>query len=457
MDWMPADPTFLPNDWRIFGYKEEGAQDARAIRKLQKDEIPVVEVLSTDESWERWFSSAIGILPLDKEREGLHLLLCSRAPEVFEGDPSPPSYLPFTLPIWKLLVPNWHVHRGITRVISRRVACFSATKYLNSSEQLEFSYLARMSAGLPDDLALSTTYIPATKSQFCIVYGCNKSQMQKVQRRISLAGDGLHHPLTTVGIFAEIERERLVNAVDDLVDQFSLRAEVLDMKYWNTDIPVDNRKTRENLAICLRSRELADQIRSTKRQISKFISHVDRFNEWMTDISPEGTNNTVDAKQRIKLRETGESIKGRLQDILHEYDDKIDECKMMSESLSLIMQTQWNQIAQKDSTTNTKIARVNNMIAIETKTESIQMKSIALLTMIYIPLSCVASVFSTSLFNFPSDGQSIVSKYIWVFVVCSLVLTLVTVATWHYTTNWYGKQKQKRSNSFKFMEADNLV
>lgn len=163
--------------------------------------------------------------------------------------------------------------------------------------------------------------------------------MQKVQRRISLAGDGLHHPLTTVGIFAEIERERLVNAVDDLVDQFSLRAEVLDMKYWNTDIPVDNRKTRENLAICLRSRELADQIRSTKRQISKFISHVDRFNEWMTDISPEGTNNTVDAKQRIKLRETGESIKGRLQDILHEYDDKIDECKMMSESLSLIMQT----------------------------------------------------------------------------------------------------------------------
>lgn len=454
---MPADPTFLPNDWRIFGYKEEGAQDTRAIRKLQKDETPVVDVLSTEESWERWFSNAIGISPLDKEREGVHLLLCSRAPEVFEGDPSPPSYLPFTLPIWELLVPSWHVHRGITRVISRRVACFSATKYLNCSEQLEFSYLARMSAGLPDDLALSTTYIPATKSQFCIVYGCNKSQMQKIQRRISLAGDGLHHPLTTVGIFAEIERERLVNAVDDLVDQFSLRAEVLDMKYWNTDIPVDNRKTRENLAICLRSRELADQIRSTKRQISKFISHIDRFNEWMTGINSEGANNTSDVKETMKLREIGERIKGRLQDILHEYDDKIDECKMMSESLSLIMQTQWNQIAQKDSTTNTKIARVNNMIAIETKTESIQMKSIALLTMIYIPLSCVASVFSTSLFNFPSDGQSIVSKYIWVFVVCSLVLTLVTVATWHYTTNWYGKQKQKRSNSFKSMEADNLV
>ncbi|CAH0058124.1 unnamed protein product [Clonostachys solani] len=74
MDWMPTDPTFLPNDWNIFGYKEEGAKDARAIRKLQKDEIPVVDVLSTDESWDRWFSSAIGISPLDQEREGLHLL-----------------------------------------------------------------------------------------------------------------------------------------------------------------------------------------------------------------------------------------------------------------------------------------------------------------------------------------------------------------------------------------------
>ncbi|VUC29296.1 unnamed protein product [Clonostachys rosea] len=393
MDWMPADPTFLSNDWKIFGYKKEGTKDARnarAIRKLQKDEIPVVEVLSADESWDRWFSSAIGISPLDKEREGLHLLLCSRAPEVFEGDPSPPSYLPLTSSIWELLVPSWHVHRGITRVISRRVACFAATKYLNSSDQLEFSYLARMSAGLPDDLALSSTFIPATKSQFCIVYGCNKSQMQKIQRRISLAGDELHHPLTTTGIFAEIERERLVNAVDDLVDQFSLRAEVLDMKYWNTDIPVDNRKTRENLAICLRSRELADQIRSTKRQISKFIAHIDIFNEWMKGASFHETQTTAEVKEKIKFKETGERIKARLQDMIHEYDDKIDECKMMSESLSLIMQTIWNQIAQKDSRTNTHIAKVNNMIAIETKTESIQMKSIALLTMIYIPLSCVA-------------------------------------------------------------------
>lgn len=50
----------------------------------------------------------------------------------------------------------------------------------------------------------------------------------------------------------------------------------------------------------------------------------------------------------------------------------------------------WNQIARQDSVTNTRISHVNTMIALETKRESAQMRSIALLTMIYLPLSCVA-------------------------------------------------------------------
>jgi cbb3-type cytochrome oxidase subunit 3 len=95
------------------------------------------------------------------------------------------------------------------------------------------------------------------------------------------------------------------------------------------------------------------------------------------------------------------------------------------------------------------------MIALETKRESAQMRSIALLTMIYLPLSCVASVFSTTLFNWnPSDGEPIVSKYIWVLLTLALVLTLITVLAWHFTTNREKKREGKRSRTFDTVLSD---
>lgn len=50
----------------------------------------------------------------------------------------------------------------------------------------------------------------------------------------------------------------------------------------------------------------------------------------------------------------------------------------------------WNQTARQDAAVNARIAQLNTTIALETKSESAMMRSIALLTMIFLPLSCVA-------------------------------------------------------------------
>ena len=50
----------------------------------------------------------------------------------------------------------------------------------------------------------------------------------------------------------------------------------------------------------------------------------------------------------------------------------------------------WNQTARQEFMINTRIAKANNAIALETKRESAQMRSIAVLTMVYLPMSCVA-------------------------------------------------------------------
>ncbi|KAK0725507.1 hypothetical protein B0H67DRAFT_659078 [Lasiosphaeris hirsuta] len=302
------------------------------------------------------------------------------------------------------------------------------------------------------DLALSTTYIPSLRKVYCVIYGCSTAQMKAIEKRIWAAGDCTDHPLLLTGILAELEREKLVNMAEDLVDQFTLGSDVLENKSWDPNSP----KMQQYLAICLQSRGLADQIRAVKRQIFKLIAETEMLErQWKQDSTSDSS--CQDSGKQRRLIGTGQRIKERLQDIMNEYDDKTDECKMMANNLSLAMQSASNKNAKQDSVTNIRIAKANTIIALETKRESAQMRSIALLTMIYLPMSCVASIFSTSLFNWrPSEGEAVVSDYIWVLFVLSVGLTVITVLAWHFTTNREKKREDKRSQSFD-INLDDMV
>lgn len=82
-----------------------------------------------------------------------------------------------------------------------------------------------MSSYLPNDLAVSVTYIPHSEMTYAIVYGCNEAQITAIEKRVQSAGDNSRHPMLMIGIFAELERERLVAHVDKLLDQFAMRSD----------------------------------------------------------------------------------------------------------------------------------------------------------------------------------------------------------------------------------------
>jgi hypothetical protein len=193
-----------------------------------------------------------------------------------------------------------------------------------------------MSAYLPNDIALSVTFIPQIRSVFAIIYGCSSSQLLSLEKRVKAAGHAANHPLLLVGILAELERERLVGIADDLIDKFTLRSEILENIYWNPQQDMNSQKTQEYLALCLQSRSLVDHIRAVKRQLVKFLEAIDGVSTWME--SPTSQVN-YDYEKSLSLNETGKRIKKRIEEIVDEYDDKIDECNMMTENLALTMQT----------------------------------------------------------------------------------------------------------------------
>ncbi|OTA64104.1 hypothetical protein K449DRAFT_432618 [Hypoxylon sp. EC38] len=69
------------------------------------------------------------------------------------------------------------------------------------------------------------------------------------------------------------------------------------------------------------------------------------------------------------------------------------------------------------------------------------MKSVALLTMIFLPATFIATLFSTTFFSFAEDGW-LASNAFWIYWVVVIPLTIAVVLVWRF---WLGASKSIRS------------
>ncbi|KAI2613200.1 uncharacterized protein GGS25DRAFT_478935 [Hypoxylon fragiforme] len=432
MDWPTEDVVWTNNDLRAFNFAE---RPTTVLQKLESDTTVTKNELLNEQDWEDWFTNA------PNENSGateLGVVLCTRAPPIFD-DNAPVSHVSVTRDTWEKIVKSFHVHRSVIRSIARHVSCFSSIyRDEGTSTKSKIYFTARMSKLLPGDLALSVTYIPGTSSTFAVIYGCNEHQKQEVEKRIRLAEDKTKYPLLIIGIFAELERERLVENAEGLVDGFALTSNRFENEAWDASVHMSNEKTQGYLRLCAQSRNITDQIRAVKRQTLKLMGEIDEFNDYFASHKGEAYSGGADnsSKKARHFRKAGAQMKKRLQDIINEYDDKVDECNMIVGNTTLAMQTVWNQIARHDSELNTRIAQTNTVVSLEAKKEGTQMKLIALLTMVYLPFSSVAAIFSMDLFDWdPPEGKPVVSKFFWVFAVVAVGLTAITFFAWYQITS----------------------
>ncbi|KAF2477888.1 uncharacterized protein BDR25DRAFT_250230 [Lindgomyces ingoldianus] len=120
-----------------------------------------------------------------------------------------------------------------------------------------------------------------------------------------------------------------------------------------------------------------------------------------------------------QMRDAGFKIESRLMSIRDENDDKIRDCTMRVEGMA--MATQWSH-----SETNVEVALATNQ-------DSRHMRSIALVTMIFLPGTFFASMFSMTFFNWSNQpGTQTVSTYLWVYVLITISFTALTIGLWYY-------------------------
>lgn len=87
----------------------------------------------------------------------------------------------------------------------------------------------------------------------------------------------------------------------------------------------------------------------------------------------------------------------------------------------------FNLVTQQDSETNMSIAQA-------TKNDSAAMKTIAALTMIFLPATAVSSFFGMAFFNGQGGGFTVTSDW-WLFLVSTIPITVALFLVW---LNWNG-------------------
>ncbi|KAK4221269.1 hypothetical protein QBC38DRAFT_377429 [Podospora fimiseda] len=389
-----------------------------------------------------------------KQESGLAVILATK----YEQDPGKHHnpchllYLPFSREGFDQILTKFPLHGDTCRVINRSDFGFFEDINLTGRVGNSIYYCCRTSGVTAGDLAVSAVFNPVTGFTSAVVFGCSPgtdgpgrppdNAVEEFAGRIFNSEDAWTHPMLIIGILVEIEKLRHFKDVEKHV--FDLLLQVKAMTKTAT-ISSTSELAQENYSVenWISVSRLRIALESWKVQLTKMHDHISELErEYLTEAedcsSPQSTGRgsfsststaVPDEKSwKQSAQETGRRIQKRLTEIMAEYDEKIRECSMVIDGMALSAQLSWNQIGYQDTQANLKISNA-------TRQDSNQMRSIAFLTMFFLPATFLASLFSMTFFDWKAEpGQHIVSPYFWIYPVLALGITLVVLGLWYFFT-----------------------
>ncbi|KAJ1333051.1 magnesium transporter [Microdochium nivale] len=403
--------------------------------------------------------------------------------------------VPFDHTTFRMITKTFHVHGSIGRTISRADAPVIARTraVIDDDDQRHeaWIYNVRTSNAWKSDRAMTVTYFPHNGLIFGVVFGCQAATEAEIFKRLTLAGTDALHPLLVPGILIELERQRHIglarSAISELetrIYQLNPRSDTMEI-VSQSDMETLHREKRTKwldmtyLRNCLVS--WSDQLdnvglfiaeidaeRQPRESLIGPYSHAPCLEPSPKSVSHQGVSGMHDSRlpsytdqpphvrahesnhsfgrvedepvsrdslysdvttrcgdlspslvQSHTIQSTSFKIKARVHALIKEYDDLIRDCTMRIDGMS--MATQWAQ-----GETNMEIAKA-------TSRDSKHMRSISLVTMVFLPGTFFSGMFSTSFFNWrDGDSQPTFSSYLWVYIVITVVCTMLTVGLWYY-------------------------
>jgi len=171
---------------------------------------------------------------------------------------------------------------------------------------------------------------------------------------------------------------------------------------------------------------------------------------------------------RLQFASTDEErshVRGEAQKVINSLSlsvSQIHHMLMQVRTLSLRIRFQLDivesRLSQSNARTQVQMSKTQVVIAEETKRDSMAMKTIAAVTMLFLPGTFTASVFAMPFFGTSNgNGQGPgfeVNKWIWVYIAITVPLTVIVVLAWVIWQKWLNKKSFPHSRKEKKFEKE---
>ncbi|CCF45730.1 hypothetical protein CH063_00574 [Colletotrichum higginsianum] len=392
----------------------------------------------------------------DDESNTLHIVLLRRTTKTVSECPSQIHHVPVSQATFKQITESFHTHRALARIITRKDTEFLYCLQVNDSfepERLVYNY--RTSATWPNDVAVSVTHDPKFRSTTAIFFGLDDSQEHTLMERMKDSLDDFYHPLALVGAVCELERDRLVTEHARPMEGRYLEKN-LEWSSGSSESLASGSETEtmeDVLGLRFDSSFLLTGLTAARRQLSRIVEHIEKLRNddemavfmrgarcWA---SKEIKTGSGDADRSRQLRHTAERLQQRLNQISDEFEMKLDSVRTSMEDMMATTQVVISRIARHDN-------QINMAISVATRRDNSQMRSIAFVTMFYLPLTSIATIFSMNVFNWDAkDGENLMTTHFWLYLAVAGVSTVLTLGLWvFYTgmrTRLFSKKKDEEA------------
>jgi hypothetical protein len=248
------------------------------------------------------------------------------------------------------------------------------------------------------------------------------------------------HPMLLMLLQLELESDRVKEkcnyeehfAVSAIREQTGFNSPWSKNKQWNAKMEMSSDVPRDNFLNLIH--RLGDFNGQASRN-SLYIRYVDRLSNFILS-NVDDLSKTWQKHGKHDLQRTESELKNRVRLIRAAIEVTTAQHEENRKEIEFQQSTIYNLIAQQDSNTNLEIAK-------DSRRDSASMKTIAIMTTLFLPATWVATFFAVPLFDWTVDeGQSVIRSRFWMYWALTGVLTLVVVCVWLGWT-WFLRKKDK--------------
>ncbi|KAH7394366.1 hypothetical protein BKA66DRAFT_298744 [Pyrenochaeta sp. MPI-SDFR-AT-0127] len=404
-----------------------------------------------------------------------------------------------TLPIQKAtfehILEKWNLPKTLLKAIFKRSTNYTRPlKIGNVAQEVWTGCVVQFEVPDFSDLLLALSWNLATRTTYGIILGCKVSEVKRISRLLRYSTSSISHPLLTLAPFADVQLSRLHQAYLDGSAKYDQARSDTGL-LGQGDASEKSIKDYKTLIIDImnsfsKSGFLVTAVQRFQAQLEKVVLDLDI--DKLTYGQIPVAHPTID-KRRLaeQLTETLDSV-----------NDVIEKSRYQNNEASLLMSALWNLVAQQDNIISRSIAEESKTIALEsksiseqarllteksvelggetrnisaqakvlaeesvklskesrniskeamkiaddTKRDSTSMVAIATLTMVFLPMSFVATFLGMPIFNWQAEiPKKIVKRsQILIYVYSALPLTLIVVFLWACWL-FYSENRRKKT------------